>query len=62
MNGWSDAAYVPMLAGCEVINLGCGTTGVVHGPAEYVEEATLIGHTKILALLLADLLGPGTAP
>ncbi|MBN2581432.1 MAG: M20/M25/M40 family metallo-hydrolase [Planctomycetes bacterium] len=62
MNGWSDAAYVPMLAGCEVINLGCGTTSVVHGPAEYVEEDILIGHTKILALLLADLLRDKTAP
>jgi len=61
MNGWTDAAFVPMLAGCEVVNLGCSAEGAAHGPAEYVEEAALIQHTKILALYLAETLGGAQA-
>ena len=56
MNGWTDAAYVPLLAGCEVVNLGCCAPGAAHAPDEYVEEETLIRRTKTLGLSLARLL------
>jgi acetylornithine deacetylase len=55
MNGWSDACYVPLIAGCEAVNLGCGAGGA-HGPAEYAEENALIRNTKVLAMYLATAL------
>jgi acetylornithine deacetylase/succinyl-diaminopimelate desuccinylase-like protein len=53
INGWSDATYVPLVAGCEVVNLGCAALGAAHSPTEYVEEETLLRVTKTLALYLA---------
>ena len=59
MNGWSDASYVPLLAGCPAVNLGCSAAGAAHAPDEYVEEETLIRNTKVLTLYLAQTLAEG---
>ena len=56
MNGWSDAAHVPLMAGCAVAGLGVGAPGAAHAAGEYVEEAILVRNTKILTLSLARLL------
>jgi len=56
MNGWSDAAHVPLLAGCEVVNLGSSAPGAAHAPDEYVEEEMLVRTAKALTLYLARIL------
>lgn len=53
MNGWSDACHVPLLTGCDVVNLGVGAPGAAHAADEYVEESVLVRNTKILAAYLA---------
>ena len=57
MNGWSDATYVPLLAGCDVVNFGASTPGTAHAAVEYAEEEILLRNTKVLALYLARTLG-----
>lgn len=52
MNGWSDASHVPLVAGCEVVNLGASAADAAHAPVEYVEEEVLIRVTKTLAIYL----------
>jgi len=60
MNGWSDATYVPLLAGCDVVNFGASTPGTAHAAVEYAEEEILLRNTKVLALYLARALSTGT--